>query len=154
MSARDLVAATIAREYRLAADRIAKAIIAPDGHVWRANTRHALGWFAGDVLESVRYGASICLVREPQCWDDLDQLHIEVRLTWSRSAGQLPDLAGRRAILWVQQGPSYVGRWRDMLAPISPFLHHDTIEPLLDDVIARIAGALPRWRGEPAEIAS
>lgn len=146
MTGRALVAATIASEYAAAAARIAAAIPAPDGHVWRANARHALGWFAGDVLESVRYGASIDLRREPQCWDDLDQLHVEVRLTWSRSAGLLPNLAARRAILWVQQGPSFVGRWRDLLAPTSRFLHHDQLEPLVDEVIARVTEALPRWR--------
>ena len=154
MSDRDLVAATIAREYRAAGDRFAAAVPAPDGHRWSADARQELGWFGGDVLESVRYGASIFLRREPRCWEDLDQLHIEVRLTWSRSAGQTPDLAARRAILWVQQGPCFVGRSRDLLGQTSRFLHHDLLEPLLADVVERIGGALPRWRACAAEVAS
>ncbi len=154
MSARDHIAAVIAHEYALAAARIEAAIAAPDGHAWRANPRHALGWFGGDVLGSVRYGASICLWQDPRSWADLDQLHIEVRLTWNRSAGQLPDLSGRRAILRVQQGPNYVNRWRDLLPPLLPFLHHDALEPLLDEVIDRITATLPRWRAVLPETAS
>lgn len=154
MSARELVAATIAREYRVAADRLAEAVPAPAGHLWCADARQGLGWFAGDVLESVRYGASICLWREPRCWEDLTQLHIELRVTWSRFAGELPDLTTRRAILWVEQGPRYAGRWRDLLSQTSPFLHHDTLDALLADAIDRIAGALPRWRARIAETES
>ena len=154
MSARELVAATIAREYRLAADRLAAAVPAPDGHRWCADAQQGLGWYCADVLESVRYGASICLWREPRCWEDLTQLHIEARLTWSSSAGDLPDLSARRAILWVEQGPRFVGRWRDLLAPTSPFLHHDGLDALLADAIDRIAGALPLWRAKVPETES
>ena len=154
MSGPEPVTAAIAREYRLAADRLAAAVPAPDGHRWSADTRQELGWYCDNVLESVRYGASICLWREPRCWEDVSQLHIELRLTWSRSAGDLPDLSARRAILWVEQGPRFVGRWRDLLAPTSPFLHHDGLDALLADAIERIAGALPRWRAKGAETKS
>ena len=153
MSGPEPVAATIAREYRLAADRLAAAVPAPEGHRWSADTRQELGWYGDDVLESVRYGASICLWREPRCWEDLTQLHVEVRLTWSRTTGNLPDLSARRAILWVEQGPCFVGRWHDLLAPTSRFLHHDALDALLTDAVDRIVGALPRWRALVAETA-
>jgi hypothetical protein len=105
------------------------ALPAPAGHAWR-QCPGALTWFAGDVLSSTRFGASIFLSRMPFDPHDPDQLHVEVRLFWNSAAGEAQRAHAHRAILWTEQGRRFAGQNRSLLGRSSSFFDARTIDDL------------------------
>lgn len=131
MGGGDLVS-QIGADFEAAFARLS-ALLAPTGHAWRQSPG-ALTWFAGDVLASTRFGASIFLSRMPFDPHDPDQLHLEVRLFWNRSAGEAQRAHAHRAILWIEQGRRFAGQNRSLLGRSSSFLYADTIDALCDAI--------------------
>jgi hypothetical protein len=109
------------------------ALPAPAGHAWRRSPG-ALTWFAGDVLASTRFGASIFLSRMPFDPHDPNQLHVEVRLFWNSTAGEAQRAHAHRAILWIERGQRFAGQNRSLLGRSSSFLEAGTIDALCDAI--------------------
>ncbi len=110
------IASAIGKE--IAADYVAATgyfdlFAPPAGHAWMADPS-ALSWFAGDVRLSTHNGASLFLRRVPANDHDVDQLHVEIRLFWNRSADKRA-LVDRQAILWCQTGSRFYGHNHSLL---------------------------------------
>ena len=134
------IARRIAADFESAALRIT-TLSAPAGYQWRESPG-ALSWFAGDVLASTRFGASIFLSRVPFDADDPDQVHIEVRLFWNHSPGEAQRVGAHRAILWCERGRRFAGQNRSLLGRPALFLRAATIEALCDALESPIREAV------------
>ncbi len=110
-----------------------RGITPPAGHRWEICPSELI-WFAGDVLESTRHGASIFLRRFPRNERDGCQIHIEVRLFWSENSDPRPKAGAMRAILWAQHGEPAGFRSQSLLDASPAFIREDGREALLRTV--------------------
>lgn len=144
----DRAAARARRADRIAADytNLAREIIcacpSPPRHYWDVPRQRELYWWAGDVIESTRHGASLFLRRMPTDSSDPDQLHVEVRW-FPKDDG--PHRPGHRrlhsAIVWCEQGPRN-GGFRNLLDAPESFPKAETIESLAAAIAATLCRIL------------
>lgn len=121
------------------------------GHTWRA-PRSELSWWAGDVLESTKSGASLFLQRESCDWHDPRQLHVEIRVFWAQQ-GEPATFGTHRAILWCEYGSRFAGKHRTLLPDSATFLYAQSLDELWEDLKDRLTRACDAYRQLEPEMA-
>ena len=104
----------------------------------------ALSWFAGDIGLLTHDGSSLFLRRIPTDDHDVDQLHVEIRLFWNRSADKQA-LADRQAILWCQAGSRFYGQNRSLLPRCAAHYRAAHMTRLCSEVADDLVVAMHRY---------
>ena len=140
--------AYIRASYQEISNRIRNLVIVPDGHAWQDNPSDALRWFQDGAVLSTESGTSFFINRTPYDEKDEKQFMVEVRYFWQgRNVvdGNEVSFYGHekhRVTLWCEQGLPFFGTHRSLLANLTPFFYHDTIESLAIAVAQTIEQAI------------